>query len=440
MQHLQKTGGRGVRCEISSARPSLRFGSNVFQHSKMNPMNDVIRPQMLTFVAALDPQDMLLLRNSAAPPPTGTLCAKPPSSRESSKSTPAAFPTRSRPPAPPPRPPRRTGFRRSAADASPSSNRRATFPAATPRVDPAEAPAPFLAAPNTAPATAQIACKTGTPRPRTTTRARAVPSHLCIHSPAKSSPPLLPFSPFSVNSVFSVLNLFPRTFHFQLSTSSRLFPQQRNHFAPELHHTFQRPGRHPDNLFEQPRHRRQKLQHALQPLARVRIASRVRFHLLHALRQHIQRRVDFPPLPLLGNDPENLPHVLDRLEVVAPVAQHVHHAHDPPALQLAQARAHVRARHRQRRGNLIRRHGPGRQKQQRMNLRHRPIDSPPRAHLPPVQNELLRHRRQPAFGWFAHFAPPSVRVVCVPFVSSLISVISLYSEDTASTVCLSSFF
>ena len=195
MQHLQKTRGEGgAAVKYPSARPSLRFGSNVFQHSKMNPMNDVIRPQMLTFVAALDPQDMLLLRNSAAPPPTGTLCAKPPSSRESSKSTPAAFPTRSRPPAPPPRPPRRTGFRRSAADASPSSNRRATFPAAPPRVDPAAAPVPFLAAPNMAPATAQIACRTGTPRRRTATLARAAPSHPCIHSPAKSSPPLLPSS------------------------------------------------------------------------------------------------------------------------------------------------------------------------------------------------------------------------------------------------------
>src|SRR6266702_2868719 len=226
----------------------------------------------------------------------------------------------------------------------------------------------------------------------------------------------------------------------QLSTSSRLFSQQRNHLPPELHHTFQRPGRHPDNLFEQPGHRRQKLQHALQPLARVRIASCVRFHLLHALRQHIQRRVDFPPLSFLGNDPENLPHVLDRFEVVAPVAQHVHHAHDPPALQLAQARAHVRARHRQGCGNLIRRHRSGRQKQQRVHLRHGSVDSPPRAHLPPMQNKLLRHRRQPALGWFAHFTPPSVRVVCVVFVNSLISVISLYSEITANTVCLSSLF
>src|SRR6266568_4262258 len=219
MQHLQKTRGKGGRCEISSARPRLRFGSNVFQHSKMNPMNDAIRPQMLTFVAALDPPDMPLQRNSAAPPPTGTLCEEFPSFPESSKSTAAAFPTRSRVPAPLLRLLRHTGSHHSAADASPSSNRRAAFPAAPPRVDPAAAPVPFLAAPNMARATAQIACRTGTPRPRTTTLARAAPSHPCIHSPAKSSPSSSSlFSAVSVNSVFSVLNLFRFFRNFQVST------------------------------------------------------------------------------------------------------------------------------------------------------------------------------------------------------------------------------
>src|SRR6266700_1015310 len=36
--------------------------------------------------------------------------------------------------------------------------------------------------------------------------------------------------------------------------------------------------------------------------------------------------------------------------------------------------------------------------------------------------------------------PLGVRVVCVVFVNSLISVISLYSDITANTVCLSSLF
>src|SRR6267378_2459908 len=201
------------------------------------------------------------------------------------------------------------------------------------------------------------------------------------------------FSVLSVSSVISVLDLFRFFRTFQLSTSSRLFPQQRNHFPPQLHHALQRARRHADDFLEQPRHRRQKFQHALQPFPRVRIALRVGLNLAHALRQHVQRRVDLPPLSLLRTDPENLPHIFNRLKMVAPVPQHVYHAHDPPPLQLAQAGAHVRARHRQRRGNLIRRQRLRRQEQQRMHLRYGAINPPPGAHLSPVQNELLRHRR-----------------------------------------------
>src|SRR5713226_5649799 len=152
------------------------------------------------------------------------------------------------------------------------------------------------------------------------------------------------------------LLLFPKRSTLKLSTINRLFPQKRNHLPAQLHHALQRPRRHPDNLLEQSRHRRQKLQHALQPFPRVRIALRIRLDLPHAFRQYIQRRIDLPPLPLFRNDPENIPHVLDRFEVIAPVPQHVYHTHDPPPLQLAQAGTHVRTRHRQRLRNLIRRH------------------------------------------------------------------------------------
>src|SRR5216684_7908261 len=193
-------------------------------------------------------------------------------------------------------------------------------------------------------------------------------------------------------SALSFSFFLSETFNLKLSTINCLLPQQRNHFPPQLHHALQRPRRHPDNLLEQSRHRRQKFQHALQPFPRVRIALLVGLNLAHALRQHVQRRVDLPPLSLLRNDPENLPHIFDRLKMVAPVPQHVYHAHDPPPLQLAQAGAHVRARHRQRRGDLIRRQRLRRQEQQCMHLRHRPVDAPARAHLSPVQNELLRHR------------------------------------------------
>src|SRR5882672_11429123 len=136
---------------------------------------------------------------------------------------------------------------------------------------------------------------------------------------------LLPSSLFSFLCVLCELcalcvkSFSPFFRSFQLSTSSRLLPQQRNHFPPQLHHTLQRSRGHADNLLEQSRHRRQKLQHTLQPFPRVRIPLRVGLDLAHALRQHTQRRIDLPALPLLGNNPENLPHVLDRFKMIPPV-------------------------------------------------------------------------------------------------------------------------
>src|SRR5258708_6431106 len=99
--------------------------------------------------------------------------------------------------------------------------------------------------------------------------------------------------------------------------------------------------RHPDDLLKQAGHRRQELQHTLQPFSRVRVPLWVGLNLAHALRQDIQSRIDLPSLSLFRHDPKNLPHIFDRLKMVAPVAQHVYHAHDPPPLQLAQAGAHV---------------------------------------------------------------------------------------------------
>src|SRR5713226_281165 len=220
-----------------------------------------------------------------------------------------------------------------------------------------------------------------------------------LHSASKNSHPRAcrPFpSVYSLTSEIMVPS-FPYFFSLLLfptfsSCLLLLRPKKRNHLPAQLHYALQRSRRHPDNFFEQSRHRRQKLQHALQPLPRVGIALRVGLDLAHAFRQHTQRRINLPPLALLRNNPENFPHVLDRFEMVAPVPKHVHHAHDSPSLQLSQARAHVRTRHRQRLGNLVGRQRVRRQEQQRMHLRHRAVDAPARAHLSPVQNELLGHR------------------------------------------------
>src|SRR6266481_4304330 len=152
-------------------------------------------------------------RNSASRQSTGILCAKFPSSPESSPSTAAAVPTKSHAPAPRPHPPLRICFRRSEEIAFLASSPRAAVPAAPPLADPAMGPAPFHAAP-------------------------ASPSRPCSHSPAKSSFLLfltsphasalsvqlrylllfssLLFSVLSASSVISVLNLFHFFRNFQL--------------------------------------------------------------------------------------------------------------------------------------------------------------------------------------------------------------------------------
>src|SRR6266849_6551139 len=166
-------------------------------------------------------------RSSVAPQSSDILCAKLPSSRESSTPKARAATTRSRAPEPPPHPPRRTGYHRSKETASPSSILPAADQEALPRADPARAPAPVPASPVSAPAIARRACKTGTPRQRKATPARAAPSRPYTHSPAKSSPSstlCALYAFFSVTSVLSFFPLFPRlsTLNFQLLTA--VFP------------------------------------------------------------------------------------------------------------------------------------------------------------------------------------------------------------------------
>src|SRR5260370_16355734 len=103
--------------------------------------------------------------------------------------------------------------------------------------------------------------------------------------------------------------------------------QQSNHLPAQLYHALQRAGRHAQNLLKQARHRRQKFQHAFQPLAGVRVALRAGLQLLHALGEHAQRGINLAALSLFGNNAENFPNVLDELEMPPPPP---HHAHPPP--------------------------------------------------------------------------------------------------------------
>src|SRR5207245_3172288 len=150
-----------------------------------------------------------------------------------------------------------------------------------------------------------------------------------LQSASKKSQPRAcrPFP--SVYSLTSEIMISP------LPLSRGLFPivsKKCDHLAAQFHNAFQSSGWHADDLLKQAGHRGQKFQHTFQPLASVRIALRIGFYFLHAFREHAQRRIDLPPLALLGNNAENLPHVFNRHEVVTPVAQDVYHADDAPPL------------------------------------------------------------------------------------------------------------
>src|SRR5271156_5581048 len=142
------------------------------------------------------------------------------------------------------------------------------------------------------------------------------------------------------------------------------------------------------------RHGIKKSRHRCNPLPRKLRPSFLWIELLQTPPQHLPRRIDLPPLPLLNHQPEHLPHVFHRLIMFPPVAQHMHRPHDSPTLQLADRRAHIRPCHAQRLRNLIRRQRARRQIEQRMDLRHRPVNPPPRPHLTPGQNVSLLHPRQ----------------------------------------------
>src|SRR5271165_2182721 len=166
------------------------------------------------------------------------------------------------------------------------------------------------------------------------------------------------------------------------------------HLSPHPQQLPHRPRRQTLHLIMQLRHRIKKSRHRRQPLPRKVRTPFFRIQLLQTPPQHLPRGIDLPPLPLLNHQPEHLPHIFHRLIMLPPVAQHMHRPHDPPSLQLPYRRAHIRPRHAQRLRNLLRRQRPRRQIQQRVNLRHRPVDPPPRPHLAPVQDVRLLHSSQ----------------------------------------------
>src|SRR5205823_430769 len=110
--------------------------------------------------------------------------------------------------------------------------------------------------------------------------------------------------------------------------------------------------------------------------------------------KQVERRVNLAPFPLVQDDAKHLPDIFHRLEVIAFVAQQMNEFDDPPALQLLEAGADVGPRHVERFGDLLRVERPFRNVEQRVNLGHGAIDPPARAHLSPVEDELLLNGRQ----------------------------------------------
>ena len=125
-----------------------------------------------------------------------------------------------------------------------------------------------------------------------------------------------------------------------------------------------------------------------------------------ALAQHAHRRIDFAAFALFGHDAKDFPNVFYRFEMVAAVAEDVHDAHDTPALELAKARAHVRACDGKSGGNLFGVERLGRNEEKGVDLRHGAIDAPAGAHFPPVEDELLRDGGESGhvrFSAFCHY-------------------------------------
>src|SRR5262249_28670514 len=113
-----------------------------------------------------------------------------------------------------------------------------------------------------------------------------------------------------------------------------------------------------------------------------------------AVAQEGEGGIDFAALATLNHDPDDLPWVVRRLEEVTPVSESVSDLHQIPCEQLFQANAHIRSGDPKGLGDLIRVQRVGREPQQRMDLRHRPVDPPATTHLAPVDYVALHDRSE----------------------------------------------
>src|SRR5206468_2082861 len=94
-----------------------------------------------------------------------------------------------------------------------------------------------------------------------------------------------------------------------------------------------------------------------------------------------------PALALPDDSAHELPDFLGGLEVIPTIARQVDQADEAPTLELAQAVAHVRSRDVELLDDLLGVHRSPGDEEQRVDLRHRAVHAPARAHLAPVEDE-----------------------------------------------------
>ena len=123
----------------------------------------------------------------------------------------------------------------------------------------------------------------------------------------------------------------------------------------------------------------------------IRLAGR-RLHLQFA--ELGQRGIDLALLAFRHQDANDLPEIVGRGEVVAPVVGKVLQAHEIPGLKLLQPHRHIGSGETEFLGDLLGVQRPVGEEEEGVDLANGTIDAPARPHLAEVQDELLLERRE----------------------------------------------
>ncbi len=167
--------------------------------------------------------------------------------------------------------------------------------------------------------------------------------------------------------------------------------QQALHLGAHLHQLRQRLAVQALHVVEPRGHQLDQVVHALHALLRDAVGFVAR-RFQQRIAQQRQRGFDLAPAALFGQGLEDLPGVLRRLEVLAPVTGHMAQRHQAPGLQFLQPHADVAAAELQRLGDLLGVQRRGRDEDQRVDLAHGAVDAPAAAHLAKMADEAAHQR------------------------------------------------